>query len=331
MVSTATQTDECRLQRTTSTQTRLVQTSSTGCQVRRPTFTFDDVAESKNKVMFFTGIPDAGTFRALFDELGEGMSVSTSGRPKSLRLIDEFFMVLMRLRLGLLLEDLSVRFHVSVGTCSTIFNRWLDYLDKTLSFLVKWPQRQNIIYTMPLKFQLKYPKCRVIIDCTEIRTETPCSLQLKSLLYSDYKSHMTWKSLIGISPAGIVTFVSDLYPGSISDKQITKKCGIIDLCEEGDAIMADKGFLISDLTTPKGVELIIPPFKKKYKQFLPHEVETTKNIANLRIHVEREMERIKNFRIVQGTMPITMSSQATKIWKTCVRLTNLLPPLVPRR
>lgn len=95
--------------------------------------------------------------------------------------------------------------------------------------------------------------------------------------------------------------------------------------------MADKGFLISDLTTPKGVELIIPPFKKKAKQFLPHEVETTKSIANLRIHVEREMERIKNFRIVQGTMPITMSSQATKIWKICVRLTNLQPPLVPRR
>ena len=50
--------------------------------------------------------------------------------------------------------------------------------------------------------------------------------------------------------------------------------------------MADKGFLISDITTVKGVELIMPPFK-----FLPNEVETTKNIANLRIHVEREIER----------------------------------------
>ena len=39
----------------------------------------------------------------------------------------------------------------------------------------------------------------------------------------------------------------------------------LDICEEGDAIMADKGFLISDLCTPRGVSLIIPPFRKKRK------------------------------------------------------------------
>ena len=75
---------------------------------------------------------------------------------------------------------------------------------------------------------------------------------------------MTWKSLIGISPAGIVTFVSDLYPGSISDKQIKKQSGLIDLCEEGDAIMADKGFLISDLSN-----LLSPPSRKRNVSFLP--------------------------------------------------------------
>ena len=53
----------------------------------------------------------------------------------------------------------------------------------------------------------------------------------------------------------------------------------LDICEEGDAIMTDKGFLISDFCTPRGVSLIIPPFKKQKKIFLPHEVEATKTIA----------------------------------------------------
>ena len=70
----------------------------------------------------------------------------------------------------------------------------------------------------------------------------------------------------------------------------------LDICEKGD-----NGFLISDLCTPRGVSLIIPPFKKQKKRFLPYEVEATKTIANLRIHVEREMERIKNFRIVSDS------------------------------
>ena len=40
------------------------------------------------------------------------------------------------------------------------------------------------------------------------------------------------------------------------------------LCEVGDAIMADKGFLISDLCTPRGVSLIIP-FTYKTSEKIP--------------------------------------------------------------
>ena len=101
---------------------------------------------------------------------------------------------------------------------------------------------------------------------------------------------------------------------------------ILDICEEGDAIMADKGFLIFYLCTIRSVSLIIPPFKKQKKRFLPHHVKATKTIANLRIHVEREMKGIKNVRVLTGVMPITMASQARNLSP----LTNLSPPLVKR-
>lgn len=51
--------------------------------------------------------------------------------------------------------------------------------------------------------------------------------------------------------------------GSVSDKVITRKSNPLDLWETGDEIMVDKGFLISDLTTARGVNLIIPPFKQQ--------------------------------------------------------------------
>ena len=56
----------------------------------------------------------------------------------------------------------------------------------------------------------------------------------------------------------------------------------------------------------------------KNKRFLTHEVEATKTITNLRIHVEKEMKRIKNFRILTGVVPITLASQASKSCKICV-------------
>ncbi|XP_014782225.1 uncharacterized protein LOC106877736 [Octopus bimaculoides] len=149
------------------------------------------------------------TFDCLFDEIKDDAASETARhgasteqrRPRQFRLIDEFFLVLMRLRLGLLLEDLAYRFCISTTTCGIIFNKWIDYLDVQLSFLVMWPSRKAVNDHMPPSFRAKYPTCRVIVDCTEIQTETPSSLQSKSLMYSDYKSHMTWKGLIGISPA----------------------------------------------------------------------------------------------------------------------------------
>lgn len=312
------------------------QYKTVGIQTRMPDLCFEDIEKDDEKVLFYTGIPNGKTFRLLFDELGDAeyqtrrsessSSETNKGRPRSLRLIDEFFLVLMRLRLGLLLDDLKQRFHISKSTCSNITNNWMRYLSVKLEFLLSWPNRATIDYTMPLKFKRKYPKCRVIIDCTELRTETPTSLVNKTLMYSHYKSHMTYKALLGITPTGIICFASDLWAGSISDKEITKRSGLLDLCETGDAIMADKGFLISDLTTPRGISLIVPPLK--LKRFSRREVEETRRIANLRIDVERAMERVKNFRILQGVMPITLAHQATWMWKICVYLSNLLPPLV---
>ncbi len=49
----------------------------------------------------------------------------------------------------------------------------------------------------------------------------------------------------------MVSFISNLYGGHISDKRITELCGIIDLLEPGDMVMADRGFDIQDVLAGK--------------------------------------------------------------------------------
>ena len=84
---------------------------------------------------------------------------------------------------------------------------------------------------------------------------------LKSQTYSNYKSANTLKGLVGISPGGSITFLSQLYTGSITDREITERCGILRMpYQAGDCLMADKGFDIQDLLDPIGVRLNIPPF-----------------------------------------------------------------------
>jgi hypothetical protein len=55
---------------------------------------------------------------------------------------------------------------------------------------------------MPDIFKQRFPNTRIILDCTEIAVEAPESLHMRSIFYSDYKHHNTYKALIGI-PAGI--------------------------------------------------------------------------------------------------------------------------------
>ena len=123
-------------------------------------------------------------------------------------------------------------------------------------------------------------------------------------------------------------FVSKLYPGSISDKELTRQSGLLDLLDRDDSIMADRGFDILEDLAPRGVRLNIPPFLRGKTQLDQREMTETRRIASLRIHVERCMERIKNYHIFDGVMPLNLMDVADQMFFVCAVLTNFHPPLV---
>jgi len=70
----------------------------------------------------------------------------------------------------------------------------------------------------------------------------PKSLRINSELFSSYKNHTTLKGLVGISPGGALTFISQLYTGYISDREIITRSGFLNLpFDKEDSVMADKG------------------------------------------------------------------------------------------
>ena len=69
----------------------------------------------------------------------------------------------------------------------------------------------------------------------------------------------SFKVFTGVAPNGALTYISKLYPGSISDKEFVQQSGFLKHFVPGDLILADKGFLIQD-NVPKGVAVNIPPF-----------------------------------------------------------------------
>ena len=190
-----------------------------------------------------------------------------------------------------------------------------------------WPPQEYIRSHTPHIFIERYPTTWVINDATKVFIQQPALPELQQLTFSTYKNHNTYKGIIGISPSGAVTFVSKLFPGSTSDKELTQQSGLLNLLQPGDSIIADRGFDIMEDLAPIGVRLNIPPFLCGMSQLDSKELTETRRIASLRIHVERCMEQLKNYHIFDGVMPLSLMDITDQIFFVCAVLTKFHPPL----
>jgi hypothetical protein len=164
---------------------------------------------------------------------------------------------------------------------------------------------------------MSFPKTTCIKDGTEFFIEQPQSPTAQSQTDSNYKHANTFTALVSTTPSGAFNFISELWGGSTSDKYIAKECGFHDKIKPGD-----EGFVIRDLSLTRKATLRIPPFTTKCKwgkgkRLNEKEVKKTKSIAKHRIHVERVFERLKNFRILSGTIPLKIKSCVNQIVKVC--------------
>ena len=182
--------------------------------------------------------------------------------------------------------------------------------------------------TMPHSLKCLYPKTTNIIDCTEVFMQRPKKYMTRSLMFSNYKSHNTAKFLIGCAPSGYIMFVSNAFGGRASDNFITKKSGFYDYITPGMQVMADRGFTIDSELRLRHATLNIPSFTKGHKQLPESNVVKSCRIASVRIHVERCIDRVKNFRLLKFTLPNSINSQLDDIMIVCAGLCNLLPPLI---
>ena len=135
--------------------------------------------------------------------------------------------------------------------------------------------------------------------------EKPSGYAPRAQTWSSYEHHNTIILLIGVTPQRTVSFLSRAWGGRASDKFITDHCTLLDKLLPGDLVLADRGF---DIETSVGLmcaEVKIPAFTKCRCQLSPREVETTRKLATIRIHVERVIGLVRNkYTILQGILPI---------------------------
>ena len=107
---------------------------------------------------------------------------------------NELFLTLMRLRLGLLHQDLAHRFKTNTRQVSTIILTWMQLLYKQFGTIrnLMFSTRDKVRQHLPKCFK-KYKNIRCIIDCTEVHVQSPGNFEAQGNQYSSYKGHTTYK------------------------------------------------------------------------------------------------------------------------------------------
>ena len=104
----------------------------------------------------------------------------------------------------------------------------------------------------------------------------------------------------------------------------------------GDVILADRGFTVDEYARMAMAEVKIPPFTKGKKQLEKIDVDWSRELSLVRIHVERVIGVLKQkYTILQGTLPIKLiqdvdneTSTIDKIVTVCGACVNLCPAVI---
>ncbi|XP_062339342.1 uncharacterized protein LOC134037825 isoform X3 [Osmerus eperlanus] len=273
------------------------------------TFFWKSIEPSASKVVYWNKAQKMGM---------ENVFQETPSPHCKLPLIDEFFLYCLRTAAGLNEKVLAGMFGLNVSTVSRILITWANYLYLLLGSIPIWMTRDQVRRAMSRKFQRKCPKVRVILDCFDLQCESPTSNISCCETDSTDKSHSTFKGLIGVSPSGEVTFVSTLYKGSISNKEMTRLSGILNLLEQGDEVMAGKDFLIEHLLSMVGAKQVPPQFPLKDKE---------KTLEMTHPLFKRIMCKVKEFHIFDCSIPLYLAGSINQIWVNSCLLLNYLGPM----
>lgn len=203
---------------------------------------------------------------------------------------------LNKIRLDCTFHILVDDFGTNASSLSKVFTKNVPLIASVLRPFIVPLDKDIIKRTLPMAFRHKYHNVSCIIDCLEIEIQKPSKAVNQAMTWSEYKKANTIKYLISCTPNGLVNYVSPGFGGRTTGTCVVESCDFIKSLNSGMCIMADRGFKhIEQYVKKSGITLVRPPSVEKGSQMTKSEAKETKQIASLRIHIERVIRRVREF------------------------------------
>ncbi|XP_049523981.1 uncharacterized protein LOC119453702 [Dermacentor silvarum] len=149
-------------------QQHIVRTVAVGPSTRTCFFAgFHSIMGSPDALRSLCGV-DSNVFALLLSLLP-----SVRERSSDVTVENKLLMFLMKMKLGISFSAVAILFGVHEKTASRTFYAVLHTLAEITKDWIYKPPITDIMLSQPSCFKINYPQCTLIIDCTEMKTETP--------------------------------------------------------------------------------------------------------------------------------------------------------------
>ena len=290
-----------------------------------------DLRSNPKMLRYYTGLEHSAHFDYVLNTLGPAAHHLQYRwrKPTKPAVEDQFLMTLMKLRLHKSNIELSFLFDISEYSVANIFVTWINFMYIRWRQINIFPSRELVKFYMPESFRQDFANTRLIIDGMEVPIQKPSKPAAQQITYSTYKNRNTLKTIIGITPGGLTSYIPDTHGGSASDRLLVERSNLTRICDPGDSIMCDKGFDVQDIFAPFDVAINVPTFMRKKNQLSNNEVLKDRKIASKRVHVERVIGLAKTYKILVSPMNDVETVLGSHIVFCCFMLCNMRPCIVP--
>ena len=164
-------------------------------------FSLEKIKDDNSAILFYTGFPSYDALISFFKYIepklekmqywkGERLVKGSQpyqedenrkkpGPSRKLSFLDEFLLVLMRLKAGLFVQDLADRFGVSISLVSRICITWITLLYYELKDIFPFPTQELVRKNMQEEFA-EFATTRIILDCIELFIQRPSAMLTQS-------------------------------------------------------------------------------------------------------------------------------------------------------
>ncbi len=307
----------------------------------------ETIQKSDKMCQFYTNLPNYDVFKGVCEHLEEKVNGQLNywkgaatqrywhfrqtmdqkpGPSRKLSFEQEFFLTLVKMKQGFQNEHLAQLFGVSDTLVSRVFSTWVTFLSSELRELFEMKDSDDDVAECFKDF----PDLKIVVDCTEQQVERSSDLQGRKEFWSNYKQRDTIKWMIGLSKNLTVNYISCGYGGRASDKLIcTESETMKENLPPGSSVMADRGFLVTDELKRLGVTCIMPVFKGRGRsQMTAEELAKSEWIAKARIHIERIIQRVRTFHILDAVARLSMKDIYDQIFTSAAYLCNFQMPII---